>query len=747
MKCRSCLPLVRSNIKQLAILAAYFLLVLGDDWATASKVLSANDASTGTITDMPPGFEKRPASCDEMLAQAVVLANEERANANKDREEAIKASQRALQIAEFANDQLREANEKVSLLSAQISENCRDVTARMEGMERAARNDMEVLTERTNSQILEIQAKADLAVKEALEERDEAIASAREEAAQNISVCEKLHSEDVAILTEKTREEVEKATLHARKVEDDAASRLAIMNETMRVAVDEIEQKANNSIREVEEMVKTEVAYAQKESKEALAKAESLIKEARARAEEKSIQATKEASEQIAAANALVEKSNVEAEQRIRTNKKEADAKIQAILVNATAEIQMVEKDAAKNIEKTDALMKQTKQNALEEMNAMKAATAAEVARINNEAALQIKQSQDEAKKKVELMKKDASVAQETVGKLRQQIQTLEKERATLQEKFRGVSKDLAYWENLEQKYCNFTLMRADSKLALEKSIAFATQEAKSAWKVIQFHAIRSYGIILKATQEKTIKLVDKSSHLIAALNDAADPYIIKIITWYQQNMKETIDTYATPFYRSRALPFFVSCRYLVIRGWTEARGQFTPFYQTRAMPFLVFCHDLVIRGWSEAKRQSHHGFILLLELIRKFISFLINEIEDSERAKIWIPSIILSSLQYAENNTEKFIVSILKIQSVFLVFLFRARLCKIILAILLLPFRIIWFLCPLRFLFRSKKSQRIDDAVVKKCEIKAELLEPSVASTSKKMNTGKKNGFTANAP
>ena len=77
MKCRSCLPLVHCNIKQLAILVAYFLLVLGDDWATASKVSSANDASTGTITDMPPGFEKRPASCDEMLAQAVVLANEE----------------------------------------------------------------------------------------------------------------------------------------------------------------------------------------------------------------------------------------------------------------------------------------------------------------------------------------------------------------------------------------------------------------------------------------------------------------------------------------------------------------------------------------------------------------------------------------------------------------------------------------------------------------------------------------------
>ena len=44
-----------------------------------------------------------------------------------------------------------------------------------------------------------------------------------------------------------TKEEVEKATLHARKVmEEDAASRLATMNETRRVAVAEIEHKANN---------------------------------------------------------------------------------------------------------------------------------------------------------------------------------------------------------------------------------------------------------------------------------------------------------------------------------------------------------------------------------------------------------------------------------------------------------------------------------------------------------------------
>jgi hypothetical protein len=64
-------------VKNLVILIATCVLYScsGEDWATvaASEVLGlTNDASTGTISARRPA-----ATCDEMLAKAVVLAGEE----------------------------------------------------------------------------------------------------------------------------------------------------------------------------------------------------------------------------------------------------------------------------------------------------------------------------------------------------------------------------------------------------------------------------------------------------------------------------------------------------------------------------------------------------------------------------------------------------------------------------------------------------------------------------------------------
>lgn len=64
-------------VKNLVILIAtcVFYSCSGEDWATvaASEVLGlTNDASTGTISARRPA-----ATCDEMLAKAVVLAGEE----------------------------------------------------------------------------------------------------------------------------------------------------------------------------------------------------------------------------------------------------------------------------------------------------------------------------------------------------------------------------------------------------------------------------------------------------------------------------------------------------------------------------------------------------------------------------------------------------------------------------------------------------------------------------------------------
>ena len=229
----------------------------------------------------------------------------------------------------------------------------------------------------------------------------------------------------------------------------------------------------------------------------------------------------------------------------------------------------------------------------------------------------------------------------------------------------------LKYWETLEQPYCNFTLMRADSERVLQQAITVASKETKTVLSLAQEVALEKSNVILEVVQEKTRPVVDKVMVVV-------DPFFNKAEAWYSINLKATVDSSIVPFYHTKVAPGINRCRDLSLEGWTEAKL-------------------LTKRGWEFTVATANIVSQILLDMV-----------EDTD-AKKWMPEFIVSLLNYAVNNTEDFIIFILQIFAAALVFLFRVKLRSLVTALLMLPFRMMWFLCPLRFFVKGEKCSPVE--------------------------------------
>merc|ERR1712071_28016 len=78
------------------------------------------DASTGTITELHPGMEKKPVTCNEIMAKAVVEANEQRSEALMDRDLALKEARDANKSKDKYEKDMNSAIEAKKKMEAQV---------------------------------------------------------------------------------------------------------------------------------------------------------------------------------------------------------------------------------------------------------------------------------------------------------------------------------------------------------------------------------------------------------------------------------------------------------------------------------------------------------------------------------------------------------------------------------------------------------------------------------------------------
>jgi hypothetical protein len=219
--------------------------------------------------------------------------------------------------------------------------------------------------------------------------------------------------------------------------------------------------------------------------------------------------------------------------------------------------------------------------------------------------------------------------------------------------------------------------MKVDSLRVVKDAGTVAVKETKSALKIAQIYAENGYRKISQTTQEKIRLLVDKMSDWFSAV--AADPHVAQmtkqIQAWYERNLEKQVNTHIIPFYRAKVAPFLVSS------------------------------NAILSEGISKVMIQIRNSWIVIIDYTRKLIAILLEKIQGSNTAKTKLPNYLISALQYAEQNTKELIVWVIKIEAFIAVVYFRAKLLRIILAVIFLPFQIAWWFCPLRFFVRFKKS------------------------------------------
>ena len=89
----------------------------------ARRLVNAmNDAATGTITSYEPGHEpkKAGATCDEIMAKSLVVANEEKAAITAEKAAVVKAASLLTERIDELNIKLKEANDRVTDLEQTI---------------------------------------------------------------------------------------------------------------------------------------------------------------------------------------------------------------------------------------------------------------------------------------------------------------------------------------------------------------------------------------------------------------------------------------------------------------------------------------------------------------------------------------------------------------------------------------------------------------------------------------------------
>ena len=88
-----------------------------DALASARKLVNdLNDASTGTVTSYQPGREKDPMTCNEIMAESLVVANEEKAAVVAEKDAVVKAAALLSERIDDLTAKLEGAREEILLL-------------------------------------------------------------------------------------------------------------------------------------------------------------------------------------------------------------------------------------------------------------------------------------------------------------------------------------------------------------------------------------------------------------------------------------------------------------------------------------------------------------------------------------------------------------------------------------------------------------------------------------------------------
>jgi len=215
------------------------------------------------------------------------------------------------------------------------------------------------------------------------------------------------------------------------------------------------------------------------------------------------------------------------------------------------------------------------------------------------------------------------------------------------------------------RSYCNFTFIQEDTVAA-----AVATQ------KVVADQAVKAADRATKATRSLVETSVKKAEPHVkktrALFQEHLQPQVDKTHDYYKQHMKPHVDKHVTPY----AVPLFEKASILANMVWVKVKALTKAAHSRLVASYKASCPNTLKR----LEKMEHAPASMFLH--------------------------VKQSCHDAEKTVNTFLWTLLYI----FVFIFRSFLWRKLIALILLPFQIVWFFSPLRLLFGKRKPVAEDD-------------------------------------
>lgn len=264
---------------------------------------------------------------------------------------------------------------------------------------------------------------------------------------------------------------------------------------------------------------------------------------------------------------------------------------------------------------------------------------------------------------------------QATINNQKAKISSLIQSIEDLEQRLEKETKEMEFFKSLhDQKlYVNTTLVLEDSKAYMDKTIATTKTKINA----------------LADTVQKETKV--QSRALYSKIDAASQPHRFKIAKLYDEHLKEIVDDLITPFYVNHVAP-------VQTKVYKQVHKELSPVMEKM---------DIAIRlKYKELLLFSRASFEQYCDVIHVKISQLKESLATSGNA----PQLIMSTLEVIEIDTSAFILLAIKIIGVLMLLKLRFVILRTIARVLMLPFLVIWFFCPLRLFIQKspRRSQKI---------------------------------------
>jgi len=651
----------------------------GNNEAVAATVpVQYGDASTGTVTELSPGMEKKPTTCNEIMAKAVVVANEERASALLERDAAIETSKIAFASKDEMEIRMNTAIEAKNHITDKIEGIAQDAADRIKASETKTEKEIEEMKNSTDSQIkkvtndaaAEIQKakdEAEAAIKSATDEADEIVAKTKTDAEAQINAADtkaSLQVEEIQGKMEKleadTEAKINQVTEHARKgieiIQEEADFKVADIQEEMEI----LKAATQKQIDEAMEKRATEIKMIQGSANDSISSIQQQMKDMKEATAVKITNVIEEAEDEVLKTRDLAKITIEKAKKAAADHVTEIEDQMTLLQKETNQTVAKIQLQAEAEINDTKQKSKELKNKMEDKMMMVEEDAKATIDKRDKEAQQLVEMITAEADMKVKdinsILKNDQETASNTIMGLRDEIKSLELHSHQLKKKLIDTSKSLEFYENIDRPYVNFTMIREDSSSFLTRAQTQASKELDKA-----------------SAKTKTI-----ANEYVTKALDLTAPQRKVVTDLYDENLKDVVEQSIMPNILPVVEPLIGS-----------AKIKSSEAYEISA----VVLGDMYATGREYLVSAVIVGSVSGLSMVNFEAQY--------------IPGFVENSLKYVAENPDDVVDKAIPIWSIFMIYVFRWFLVRTMVSILLLPFRVMWFFSPLRLLFGKKKKKK----------------------------------------